>query len=170
MTEYRRYVSGQPINHPPIPESWDKSTSSSRTPRIDTGNNPGPGSEGPLDPRLHNPRVINSARAVGSGCSSCQWNGQCKIFYYQRNFGFIDRENNGGVTSLNPKLGIACESWNVDFAPLHPSAYNQDGIGLGDPYSDGRAGEEGVFDPFSYAGQYNDILWRFPWSWTSVND
>jgi len=170
MTEYRRYFAGKPLNHPPIPGSWDRSASSSKTPRINTGSEPGPGSEGPLDPRIHYPRTINNPRPIGSGCSSCKWNGQCKIFYYQRNFGFIDRDNNGGTLSLNPKLGISCESWNVDFAPLPPSAYDQDGLGIGDPFSSGKAAEEGAFDPFSYTGQYGDIRWRSMWSWDSIND
>jgi len=170
MTIYRRYIASKPYNHPPIPETWDRTSSFAQTPRINTGNQPGPGSEGPLDPRLYYPRTINTARKPGEGCSSCKWQGQCKIFYYQRNFGHIYRDNDSGILKLSPKLGTACESWNVVFAPLPPEAYDQDGLGVGDPYSDGRAAEEGAFDPFTYVGQYGDLRWRSLWSVNSVNE
>jgi len=170
MAVYRRYVASQPLNHPPIPGTWDQSTSSSRTPKINTGTNPGPGPNGPLDPRLHYPRTINTARKSGEGCSVCKWQGSCKIYYYQRNFGYIDRDNSGGYLKLDPKLGLACESWNVPFAPLPRSAYDQDGLGTGDPFSSGKAAAEGAFDPFTYVGQYGDLRLRSDWAWNSINN
>jgi hypothetical protein len=169
MTVVKRYVQGDPLHHPPIPSTWDRSTSSSRLPVKNTGNNPGPGDEGPIDPRLYYPRTIKTGRKRGEGCSSCRWNGQCKVLYYQRNFGYVERDNSGGVLKFPPELGTGCESWNVDFPPLPSEAYNSDGLGLGNPFSDGRASEAGAFDPFRYNGQYGDLRWRSDFSWDSVN-
>jgi hypothetical protein len=160
---YKRYFKGNPINHPPIPSNLNRSSSIELTPRLNTGKNPGPGSEGPLDPRLYYPRTIRKARARGQGCSSCRWRGVCKIFYFQRNFGYINRDhitnyNSPNATSaqVDPKLGTGCESWNVDFPPLPPEAYDQDGLGLGDPVSAGRV-PASAYDPFRYDGQYGDL-------------
>lgn len=172
---YKRYFKGDPISHPPIPESFDKTTSVELTPILNTGSRPGPGSSGPLDPRLHNPRTINTARPSGQGCGSCRWQGVCKVFYFQRNFGTIDRDyvtnytTRGAKRSLvDPKFGTACESWNVDFPPLPPSAYDQDGLGLGDPFANGTA-PASAYDPFSYDGQYGDLRSDLGDRWDSLN-
>ena len=170
MTIFRRFIQSQPLNHPPIPGTWDLTSSFIHTPRIDTGDEPGPGSEGPLDPRLLMPRTIKFPRDPGEGCSTCIWLGSCKVFYFQRNFGFIDRDNDGGRLTLDPKIGTACESRNVDFPPLPPEAFDQDGLGAGDPFSDGRAETAGAFDPFTYVGQYGDLRSQAGWSWQSVNN
>lgn len=173
----KRYFKGNPINHPPIPESFDKTTSVELTPILNTGNQPGPQSEGPIDPRTHYPRTLNTPRPSGQGCSSCRWNGQCKIYYYQRNFGYMDVDHKtnykkvgatGSKLSINPNFGIACESWNVEFPPLPPSAYDQDGLGLGDPYSHGRV-PPSAYDPFSYDGQYGDLRSDLGNQWDTLN-
>jgi len=166
---YRRYVPAI-HSHPPIPESFDRTTSSQPTPRKNTGNKPGPGDVGPLDPRIHYPRTINTPRQPGQGCSSCKWNGSCKVFYWNRNFGHITRDGTlGGRLTYGSRIGIGCESWNVDFPPLPPEDYDQDGLGLGDPFSDGRAEAEGAFDPFTYSGQYGDLRYGINFGWDSWN-
>lgn len=170
---FKRYFKGDPLNHPPIPESFDKTTSIELTPRLDTGTKPGPGTEGPLDPRLYYPRTIQNARPPGQGCSTCRWQGICKVYYYQRNFGFMDRDEarkdqRVSKSIISPKYGTACESWNVDFPPLPPSAYDTDGLGVGDPFSSGKV-PDSVFDPFSYDGQYGDLRADVAGKWDSRN-
>jgi hypothetical protein len=168
-SKYRRYVKGDQLHHPPIPESFDRTTSPQPTPRLDTGDQPGPQADGPRDPRLVYPRTINTPRPAGQGCGSCKWNGQCKILYWQKNFGFFYRENAGdGVIIIDPKIGVACESWNVDFAPLPPEAYDQDGLGLGDPVSNGTV-PDSAYDPFVYRGQYGDLRFGLGSIWDSWN-
>jgi len=174
---YKRYFKGNPINHPPIPESFDKTTSIELTPILNTGSQPGPGSEGPLDPRVVYPRTIKIGRPAGQGCGSCKWQGICKIFYFQRNFGYIDRSHvtnyhlrgaSGSKSLVDPRLGTACESWNVDFSPLPASAYDQDGFGLGNPVANGRV-PESAYDPFRYDGQYGDLRSDIGNQWDSLN-
>ena len=69
---------------------------------------------------------------------------------------------------LDPGLGTACESWNVDFPPLPPEAYDQDGLGLGDPVGAGRV-PPSAYDPFAYNGQYGDLRSDIGDRWDSLN-
>jgi hypothetical protein len=163
---FKRYFKGNPLFHPPIPGSFNQTTSIELTPRLNTGNEPGPGSVGPLDPRLYYPRTLKKARRSGKGCSSCKWQGVCKVFYFNRNFGYIDRGSTSHKSTVNIHLGRACESWNVNFPPLPPEAYSQDGFGIGNPLASSKPP---VYDPFSYEGQYGNLRSDIRNMWDSLN-
>lgn len=149
-------LEGKPFEHPPVPGDSYHPTSMRPHRRFSTGDQPGPGSEGPLDPRVHYPRLLNEPRPSGQGCSTCKWNAVCAVLYYNRNFGWIENEHmGGGQLQLDPNIGRSCESWNVDFPPPDPSIYD-DGLGLGDPFSDDTLPDDAL-DPSRYTGQWGDL-------------
>jgi hypothetical protein len=161
---FKDEVRGNSLNHPPIPGD-STGIGSTRDPGYtNTGNQPGPGSTGPIDPRLAYPRMIAVARPTGQGCSSCKWNGVCKLLFWQINFG--DQQENqteqNGKVSWDTNIGRACESWNGPFPMTLPGEdYDSDGLGLGDPYTAGTIPPEAQ-DPLRYDGQYGDMLFPGP--------
>lgn len=168
-SKYKRYTKGNVLHHPPVPESFDKTSSPQPTPRMNTGDDPGPYQDGPRDPRLKYPRTIKNARKNGEGCSSCKWNTQCKLLYWHRNFGYFYHETKEeGALVIDPRMGRACESWNIDFPPLPPEAYDQDGLGVGNPLAEGSL-PSSLYDPFAYKGQYGDMRFGLGSMWDSWN-
>ena len=167
---FRDEVNGHPIFHPPIPRDSTSITSTRQPDYINTGTQPGPYAPlggPPRDPRLVYPRILSTgARPTGQGCRSCKWNGVCKLLFYKLNFGEIQEDQTGqnGARTLSASLGCACESWNVDFPQLLPAeAYDNDGLGMGDPYAAGTIPPDAL-DPTRYDGQYGDL--RSPGSHT----
>jgi hypothetical protein len=156
------YIKGVPLNHPPVPGDNAVYTSTRQPEVINTGDQPGPYQPigGPArDPRLVYPRILATRRPDGQGCSSCRWNTVCKLLFWQLNFGNIQTVQVGqnGKTGFEPSLGTACESWNGSFPNLlPPGSYDNDGIGMGDPYSAGTIPPEAL-DGSRYDGQYGDL-------------
>ena len=106
----------------------------------------------PKDPRLEYPRVIATPRKRGEGCSSCKWRPQCRVMYWNQNFGntlYVFTEQ-----SYSPNLnsGHACESWNYPFDPLPPGTFEYDGLGLGNPFATGDEPKD-IYNPYIYVGQ-----------------
>jgi len=155
-------IRGSPFFHPPIPRDSTNITSTRQPDYINTGAQAGPYEPlggPPRDPRLMYPRTLAVARPTGQGCLNCRWNGVCKLLFWHINFGNIceDQIGQNGSRTLNPNLGVACESYNGDFPVLLPAgSYDYDGLGMGDPYAAGTVPPEAL-DPMRYDGQYGDM-------------
>jgi hypothetical protein len=159
---FKDHYQGNPLFHPPIPGDSTRITSTRQPDYVKTGDQPGPYAPlggPPRDPRLVYPRIIANTRPVGQGCSSCRWNGCCKLLFWQLNFGNLQEDQTGpnGTRTLPTSIGRACESWNYDFDQLlPPGSYNNDGLGMGDPYAAGTIPPEAL-DPTRYDGQWGDM-------------